>query len=116
MTVSEAAKKWHCTEYMALKAVRSGTVAGAAKVSSRYGPRWDVPEDAPCPIASFDGTKTPGMLPSYADISDPVKFVRLNANTESIRYLARQLGVSTGQVRSIYDQVLKEGGGSFDAD
>lgn len=115
MTIKEAAQKWHCTESVALKAVKSGDVKGAAKVRGRHGPEWNVPEDAPCPIASFNGIKTPGTLPTYTDTSDPEKFVRLNGNTKSIKYLAQVLGVSPIQIRSIYDRMLREGGVDFGA-
>lgn len=109
MNAREAAKKWHCDETIVGKWLRNGLVPNAVKETWRCGLRWNIPDDAPCPVSAYK----PGVRADFMDTSDPVRFVKLNSIEKSIKWIARQLGVSTMEVRELYEQVLREGGDVF---
>lgn len=117
MTFNEATAKWRVSGDALRAALHNGLVPGARFVSNGRGRQWYIPDDAssPCPeketCYGFSG-------PAYAfyDTSDPLHFVRMNANSQSIKWIAKTLGISTMDVREMYEQVLREDGGFIDVE
>lgn len=112
MTIAETARKWFVGEWVVRNALLKGKIPGAVKVQGAHGLVWFIPGDAPDPIPpAISGSN--GAQPKYTNVSDPVRFVQFNCNTQSIRWIARMLGITTQDVRDIYDQILREGGDDF---
>lgn len=116
MTIAEATRKWFIGEWVIRDALKKGKIQGAVKKPCAKGQAWYIPDDAPNPIPMDGSSQAFVRQPRYEDVSDPVRFVRLNCNAQSIRWMARMLGITPKDVRDLYDQVLREGGDDFGGD
>jgi DNA-directed RNA polymerase specialized sigma24 family protein len=98
MTVEEAAKKWGIAETTVRQYIRAGVVSGAYKEKTNRGCgfRWIIPDDAPCPYQKYVMRNAPTEKEAYI-----LKY----CGTLSIRSIAENLGISTAEVRNIFDRL-----------
>lgn len=108
MTTQEAADKWGVTKSTVKKWCRYDLIPGVYKVKMHRGMTWILPDDA-VPPPPGTGRKRGGQ---NSDSSAKPKrgmtnerYIMLNGATQSTRWIAQVLGISTAEVRAIYDKV-----------
>ena len=110
MTAQEAADKWGVSKSAVKDWCREALIPGVYKVKMHRGMTWMLPDDA-VPPPPGTGRKRGGH---NSDTITPGKrmkaraaFIMQHAGTKSTRSIARALGISTDEVRSIYDRIYK---------
>ena len=110
MTTQQAVEKWGVSKTSVKQWLRDGLIPGARKVKIRNSMTWILPNDAvPPPKGSNCGRKR--GIPNSDVPQAPKgrmskeKFIMLHSGTKSTRGIAQALGISTAEVRAIYDRI-----------
>lgn len=92
MTTREAGEKWGVAECTVADWIRAGLIPGAYKAMLKGHERWMLPDDATCP-----------RYVMRADTKE--EYILKYSGTLSIKSIAANLGISTAEVRSIFDRL-----------
>lgn len=96
MTVAEASAKWGVCESTIRKYILAGVVSGVYRVKIRNGYKWIIPDDLPCPAEKYAMRNAPSEKEAY---------ILRYSGTMSIKTIAANLGISTAEVRRIFDRL-----------
>lgn len=122
LTAKQFSEKVGVSKPTVIKWIRKGKIDGVVRVKDGKGkPVWRIPENTMRPESRFyhDGKATEQKrskisLPAGDAIDQEHKMQLDFVNTHltwSVRSIAHNLGVSTGKVRELFDELLSMGGG-----
>lgn len=112
MTAQQAVEKWGVSKTSVKQWLRDGLIPGARKVKTKHGPTWFLPNDAVPPTMKFKCGRKRGIPNSDVPqapkrrISNE-KFIMMHSGTKSTKGIAQALGISTAEVRAIYDRIIQ---------
>jgi hypothetical protein len=94
--VREAGEKWGVDPSTVAHWIRKGFVPGAYKIKHKGSDLWIVPDDAACPR-------------KIVPVDNKEAYILKHSGTHSIKAIAEKLGISTMEVRQIFDQLISQG-------
>lgn len=116
MTTAQAARRWGVSQERVRQFLQEGRVQGAIKPGGdRLNRPWIIPDDAVrppkmvrAPLVTRKMIRAkPARIAQPTD--DPLLYVCEQHMSMSVRWIARALGITTHEVRRLYDQGLAMG-------
>lgn len=96
MTVAKAAKNWGLHESTVRQYIRAGVIPGAYMAKNNGPAKWFIPDDTPSPVEKYKLRNAP---------SSKERYVMKYCGTLSIKEISKNLGISTAEVRNIFDSL-----------
>ena len=107
MKTREAAAKWGVSLSAVKTWLYNGAIPGAYKVPTNYGMAYFIPDDAPCPPKNArHGMKRTAdcTCPPKGSMSNR-RYIAMYGASKSTASIAETLGITTKEVRAIYDRL-----------
>ena len=103
MTCEDAAALWGLALSTVQRWARKGMIEGVTRVRARSGTRYEIPNDAKMPDVVLHPKRKNSE--EHCRQLSPEQYITLYGGMQSGREIADRLGISTREVRRIYDRI-----------